>query len=310
VTDTHSATSRTAARRLAGALLVTAMLLAACNGTSGVEPPDGILTPTAPATTPPPDDQPQALDEETAARLYVAWRQTVYALPTTPPESVDATAGDGVVVPDSAAAQWVDQELEQARERGVVVRGDVHAEAIPPVEFADDRATATICSSADVRVTDVASGEPVSDDPVDNAYTRFDVIYRRLGEDWLVEQADRLDERGCVPPSIQAAVAAAWDRFTDAWYERDRQGGGEDIGRLTDVITDEFADILRGLPAREPVAEPPPFTQFELSAASPTTATGRACRSGGVETVEWLLVDGRWRVDFAGQVGQETSPCP
>lgn len=112
-----------------------------------------------------------------------------------------------------------------------------------------------------------------------------------------------------MPPSLHEELTQRWELFTEAWYERDRQGGGPELGRLTEVVTDRFADTLRELPARDPVSDPAPYTNFETVTATRTTATGQACRSGGRETVEWMLVDGRWRVDFAGQEGRDPTPC-
>nr|MBA2558022.1 hypothetical protein [Chloroflexota bacterium] len=54
---------------------------------------------------------------------------------------------------------------------------------------------------------------------------------------------------------------------------------------------------------------PAPFTDFELVAATRRSASGHACRSDGLETIEWKRVEGQWRVDFAGQVGERTTPC-
>lgn len=294
--------------RTSAVVLATALLLAACNGADGIEPSDN-PSPT-PATTDAPDPEPQALDGETAAELYVTWRDAVYGLPPTPPDAVDIEAGgDAIAVPDSEASDWIAQELELARDRGVIVRGRIHAEPISTVEATGDRATVTICSSADVRITDVATGDPVSDEAVDASYTRFDVAYRRIDDAWLVERAESTDENDCVPPSIEQAVTARWEVFTEAWYERDRQGGGAKLGQLTDVATDRFADTLRGLAPRDPVPDPAPFTDFELAAATRRSASGHACRSGGLETIEWKRVEGQWRVDFAGQVGERTTPC-
>jgi hypothetical protein len=308
---THAGSTRAARTRAAGGLLVVAVLLAACTGTTDPQPPPSDSRATTPASRPSPDPAPPTLDEQAATALYLAYRQTVYALAPVPPDRVDvAGAGDAIVVADSQAAEWITEELELARQRGVVVRGDVHAEAIPPVDVADQRATVTICSSAELRITDVATGEPASDEVGDSTYTRFDVTYRRIGQHWLIERAERGDDRDCVPPTIHTAITTRWEQFTEAWYERDRRGGGDDLGQLPAVITDAFADVLRELPPREPVAEPAPFTDFTVTAATRTEATGRACRSGGLETIEWLLLDGQWRVDFAGRVGPERIPCP
>ena len=306
---------RTATARMAGVLMGAALLLAACTGTDNTEPPDNTDPPGNASPDSPSNDaqepDPQTLDDDEAADLYVAWREAVYALPAIDPEAVDTeAAGDGIVVTGSEAADWIAQELQLARDRGVITRGSVHAEAISPVQIADDRATVTICSSADVRITDLATGDTVSDEAIDNSYTRFAASFQQAGDSWLVETADRSDERACVPPSVEGTVTAQWETFTEAWYERDRQGGGEDLGRLTEVVTDDFGSTLRGLPARDPVPDPDPFTDFELVAATPTTATGHACRSGGLQTVEWMLVDGQWQVDFAGREGEESPPCP
>ncbi|HVL52747.1 MAG TPA: hypothetical protein VM344_00635 [Vitreimonas sp.] len=284
------------------------LLLVACNGADGIEP-SSTPSPT-PVETGSPTPDAQSLDDQTAAQLYVTWRKTVYALPPTRPRAVDVdSAGDGIAVPGSEASDWIRQELELALERGVIVRGDVDAEPLSRVTTTGEAATVPICSSAQVRITDVATGDPVGDEKADESYTRFDVTYRRVEQEWLVERAESEDENDCVPPSIEEAVAARWDVFTEAWYERDRQGGGEELGRLTEVVTDRFAQTLRGLAPREPVTDPAEFTNFELVSATRRSVTAQACRSGGLETIEWKLVKGQWRVDFAGQVGQETKPC-
>jgi hypothetical protein len=300
---------RTGTSRTVAVLVGAALLLTGCDGSDNNEPTDN-ATP-APPTTGTPEPDPQTLDGDAAAELYVAWREAVYALPPTEPEAVDLeAAAEKVVVPGSAAANWVTEELRLAGDRGVITRGTVHAEAIAPVQVAGDRATVAICSSTDARITDVATGDPVSDEAIDTTYTRFEADYRRAGDSWLVEGADRSSERACVPPSVEGDITARWETFTEAWYERDRQGGGDDLGRLTEVVTEEFASTLRGLPARDPVPDPDPFTDFELIAATRTTATGHACRSGGLQTIEWMLVDGQWQVDFAGREGEESTPCP
>lgn len=295
--------------RTVGAALGAVLLLAACNGATNAEPPAN-PDPT-PTRTAAPEPDLQTFEDEAATELYVAWRDVVYGLPPTPPEAVDVdTAGEALVVPGSQAADWLTQELELARERGVIVRGDVHAEPVSTVEVTDDRGIVAICSSAEVQFTHVATGEPVTDEAVDDSYTRYDVVYRRVDADWLVERGEPSDNTDCVPPSIEEAVRARWDLFTEAWYERDRQGGGEELGQLTELVTDDFADSLRGLDSRDPVPDPAPFTDFELVTATRTSAAGHACRSGSLQTVQWVLVDGQWRVDFAGREGSEATPCP
>lgn len=296
------------AARMAGVILA-AVLLAACNGEGNVEPP---ANPTpSPVATDAPAPEPPALDEESAVDLYVAWREVVHALPPTQPEAVDVdAAGDAIVVPGSEASDWVTQELKLARDRGVIVRGSVHAEALSNPQVSGDRAAVTICSAADVGFTDVATGDPASDDAFDTSYTPFEAVFRRIDDRWMVEGAEPSNERGCVPPSIDRALRDRWEVFTVAWYERDRQGGGAELGRLAEVVTDRFADTLRGLPARDPVSDPAPFTDFETLAATRSTATGQACRLGGLQTIEWVLVEEEWRIDFAGREGQEPAPCP
>ena len=305
---------RRASLRCWTSVLGAVLLLAACTGADGIERTESPSpTPaTTAASTAASEPIPVTLDEDTATQLYVAWRETVYALPEVQPDAVDIeAAGDGIVVPDSEASEWIVQELELARDRGVVVRGDIHAEPVSAVRADGDRATVSLCSSADVRITDVTTGDPVGNEAVDTSYTRFDVAYERIDDGWLIDKADPAEkERKCVPRSIEEPVTESWAAFTEAWYERDRQGGGDDLGRLTQVVTDEFADTLRGLSSRDPVPEPALYTNFELVAATRTTAEGRACRSGGMETIEWKLVDGQWRVDFAGQIGREPTRCP
>ena len=297
--------------RSVAAVLAAALLLPACNGADGIEPPDSPSPSPTPAATGAPEPDTESLDGRAATELYVTWRQTVYALPPTQPRAVDVdSAGHGIAAPGSQASSWIKQELELARERGVIVRGGIDAESLSTLTTTGKAATLAICSSADVRITDVATGDPVGGEKADDSYNRFDVTYRRIDEEWLVERAEPSDESDCVPPSIEQALASRWDVFTEAWYERDRQGGGKKLGELTKVVTDGFATTLRGLPTRDPVSDPPEFTNFELVSATRRSVTAQACRSGGLETIEWKLVTGEWRVDFAGQVGQEASPCP
>jgi hypothetical protein len=104
----------------------------------------------------------------------------------------------------------------------------------------------------------------------------------------------------------EAAVAA----YAEAWLDLERRGGGPEIGALAEVVTDRFARSLRGFAPHDPVADPPPFTDFDVTKADRTTVTGRACRSNQLQEVEWVLVDGQWRIDFVGQIGQEPTPCP
>ena len=302
---------KTAMARSMAAVLAVALLLPACNGADGIEPPDSPSPRPTPAETGAPEPDTQSLDDQTATELYVTWRKTVYALPPTRPRTVDVdSAGHGIAAPGSQASSWIQQELELARERGVIVRGGIDAEPLSTLTTTGKAATITICSSADVRITDVATGDPVGDEKADDSYNRFDVTYRRIDDEWLVERAEPSDESDCVPPSIEQALASRWDVFTEAWYERDRQGGGKMLGQLTDLVTARFATTLRGLPTRDPVTDPAEFTNFEPVSATRRSATAQACRSGGLETIEWKVVNGQWRVDFAGQIGQETTPCP
>lgn len=303
---------------LAATVLMTAALaLTGCSGSDDADPlvsasPTPVTSsPTSARTSAaPPTPEPPTPDGDAAAERYIDWRDMVYALPPTLPEAVDVDgAGDGVVVPGSEAAAWVSQELQLARDRGVIVRGSTDAEAISPVEIAGDRATVMICSSPDVQVTDVATGEPVSDDLVDTSYSSLIVAYQRIGDDWLVESADLSDDPACVPASVEEPVRASWDAYAEAWLDLERRGGGPEIGPLAEVLTDRFAGSLREFPTHEPVENPPPFTDLEVTGADRTSATGHACRATHLQTIEWVLVDGEWRIDFVGRAGEEAEPC-
>ena len=308
---------RTATTLAAAVFMTAALALTGCSGSDDPDPP-AIASPTLVTSNPTPirssaaprTPEPPTLDGDGAAQLYIDWRDTVYALPPTQPEAVDVDgAGDEVVVPGSEAAAWVIQELQLARERGVIVRGMIDAEAISPVQIAGDRATVMICSSPDVQVTDVATGEPVSDDLVDTSYRSFTVAYQRIGEDWLVDRADPSEDPECVPASIAEPVRASWDAYAQAWLDLERRGGGPEIGPLAEVITDRFASSLREFPPHDPVENPPPFTDFEVTGADRTSVSGHACRSTHLQTIEWVLVEAEWRIDFVGRTGEEAEPC-
>lgn len=299
-------------RRGAAALLSAVLLLAACTGspTSG---PTGEPTndPTTPAPTDPGTEA--GLDEETAARLVVARFDAVYGLPPLPPDEIDVdAAGDGVVAPGSTEAERVEAVLNRAIELGVLDRGDVLAEALaPPQSSGDDDATATLCMSQDISTTDLETGEDAGAPAPPDDWLRIRADYQQVAGRWLIAEITAVEPTDCVPPSIAAATAQAWEIFMTARLDHERRGGGPDIGRMEEVVTERFAETLRGIgPFDPPDVEPPAYTSFEITEATRTTAVGEACRDGELEVVEWELVDGQWRIDFAGQVGEEVTPCP
>jgi hypothetical protein len=295
----------------AALLLSVALLLSSCDSSGPNPDPTGDPTSSAPSASS--SDQSPGLDEATAAQLVIARYDAVHALPPTPSDEVDVqAAGDGVVAPGSTEADRVAGALNQAIELGVLDRGDVLVEALErPSAVGDDAATASLCMSQDLRTTDLETGEEAGAAAPPNDWLRIEADFERVDGTWLVTEIRGADPTACVPPSIEAETGPAWDVFAAARVEHESRGGGPDIGEMESVVTERFAETLRSIgPFDPPAVEPPGYTGFKLTEATRSSAEGWACRDDELETVEWELVSGQWLIDFAGQTGEEASPCP
>jgi hypothetical protein len=300
---------RTAATAPAALLLSAALLLTACDGSEPVPDPTGPPTPPSPTT---PSPSTVGLDAATAEQLVIARYDAVHGLPPTAPGEVDVdSAGEGVVAPGSTEAERVAGTLDQAIELGVLDRGDVLVEALePPTAAGDAAASASLCMSQDFRTTDLETGEETGPAAPPDDWLHIQATFERAGDVWLVAEISAADPVRCIPPSIEAETGQAWDVFAAARVEHESRGGGPDIGELESVVTDRFAETLRGIGPFDPPAETPPgYTDFQLTEATRSNAEAWACRDGELETVEWELVSGQWLIDFAGQAGEEASPC-
>jgi hypothetical protein len=299
----------TVGKRRATLLLAVALLLSACDG-AGTDP-EGTNGPTSPNGNS--ADEQVDLDEAIAAELVVARFDAVYGLPPISPDDVDVdSAGDGAVAPGSTEAERIAGALNQAVELGVLDRGDVLVEALePPQLVGEDGASALLCMSQDIRTTDLETGEELGAPAPPDDWLRIQTVYERVDGAWLVSEITAGDPANCVPPSIVDTTGHAWEVFAAARLDHERRGGGPDIGEMEEVVTDRFAETLRSIgPFEPPASEPPRYTDFLLSQATRSTAEGQACRDGELETVEWQLVSGEWLIDFAGQEGEEATPCP
>jgi hypothetical protein len=302
------------ARTLA-ALVATALLISACNRADNNDPADD-------AAPPPSNDDavnddaanepaPAGLDEDTAADLLVARFEAVYGLPPTPADQLDIdAAGEGIVAPDSREAERIAGVLTQARERGVIDRGDVRAESLEaPTTTGGDQANATLCMSQDVRTTHLDTGEEVAEAPAPpDDWLRVEADYVQVDGQWLISETTAASPAECVPPSIEDAVTESWETFTAAWREWERTGG--DADELVDLVTEDHAAILRSLPSFDPVDDPAPQTDLELHRATRSMVEGDWCRLGKLEEGIWQLVDGAWLVSDAGQFGTEPKEDP
>jgi hypothetical protein len=300
---------RRAATAPVALLLSAALLLAACDSSEPIPDPTAEPTSSAPSTSSP---STVALDAATAVQLVIARYDAVHGLPPTAPGEVDVdSAGEGVVAPGSTEAERVVGALNQAIELGVLDRGDLLVEALePPVAAGDDTATASLCMSQDLRTTDLETGEETGTAPPPDDWLRIQATFERAGDVWLVAEIAAAEPALCIPPSIEEETGRAWDVFAAARVEHESRGGGPDIGKLESVVTDRFAETLRGIGPFDPPAETPPgYTDFQLTEATRSNAVGWACRDGELETVEWELAGGQWLIDFAGQAGEEASPC-
>lgn len=289
-----------------GALLMSLLLaLSACDG-SGTNPdPTGGQTTASPSEM---ADGLAALDEATAAQLIIARYDAVHGLPPTPPDQIDVdSAGDGVVAPGSTEAERVAGTLNQAIEFGVLDRGDVLVEALePPAANGEDGATASLCMSQNIRATDLETGEPTGAPAPPDGWLPIEASYERIDGEWLLAMIQGTDPASaCVPPSIASELSDVWGAFTDAWRAWGRQGG--DVpDEVLELATERYAGILRDAGAIEPAEDEPDFAEFTATAATRTDATAQACLQDRAQTVEWMLVDGRWLIDI---VRQEEASC-
>jgi hypothetical protein len=304
-----------ATTRTLAALAAAALLISACNDTDNNDPADD-------ATPPPSNDDaanddavnepdPVGLDEDIAASLLVARFEAVYGLPPTPADQLDIdAAGEGIVAPDSLEAERLAGVLTQARERGVIDRGDVRAEALEaPATTGDDEARATLCMSQDVRTTQLDTGEEVSEAPAPpDVWLRVEANYVQLDGQWLISETAAATPAECVPTSIEDAVTESWETFTAAWREWERTGG--DADELVDLVTEDHAAILQSLPSFNPVDDPAPQTDLVLHRATRSRVEADWCRLGKLEEGIWQLVDGVWLVSDAGQFGTEPKEDP
>lgn len=299
-----------ATTRVLAALLATAIVLTACTGTEDPDPTDD-ATPAPSNGDEANEPDPVELDAETAAELVVARFEAVYGLPPTPADELDIdAAGEGTVARGSREAERIASVLNQARERGVIDRGDVRAEALSaPSTTGSDRARATLCMSQDVRTTHLDSGEEVPEAPTPpDDWLRVEADFERADDEWLVSEITAASPAECVPPSIENAVTESWETFTAAWREWERTGG--DVDQLVDLVTEDHAELLRSFPRFDPVDDPAPQTDLQLRRATRTSVEGDWCRLGKLEEGVWQLVDGTWLVSDAGQFGTEPKEDP
>lgn len=300
---TTSTVSRTALLLAAGALLATG-----CTD-SGADPgPAGSPTTSEPTTGVTPN--PGKFDEQTAAALVTARFDAVYGLPpTTSPDRVDVeAAGDGIVVPGSPEADRLSAALNQAIETATIPRGDVLVETLAPPESTGEQATATLCMSQDIRTTELETGEETGAPAPPDDWLRIEAEYQRVDSAWLIVDIAAAEPANCVPPSIDAEVAASWETFTAAWREWERTGG--DVSALLPLVTDDHAEILEGFPSFDPVESPGMQTDLQLHHATRTRVEGDWCRNGRLEEGVWQLVDGQWLVSDAGTFGTEPKEDP
>lgn len=291
------------------ALAVTVLLVSACTGTDNADPTNE-ATPSPSNGSDANDADTMELDEEAAAALLVARFEAVYGLPPTPADQLDTDGvGEGAVAPDSREAERIAGVLAQARERGVIDRGDVRAEALAAPTTTGDEARATLCMSQDVRTTQLDTGEEVDEAPTPpDDWLGVEADYVRVDDQWLISEITAASPPECVPPSIESGVTESWEAFTGAWREWERTGG--DVEELVDLVTEEHAATLRELEGFEPVDDPAPQSDLRLYRATRTQVEGDWCRLGKLEEGIWQLVDDEWLVSDAGQFGTEPKEDP
>ena len=309
---THPAAVHTrtgAAARAAALALIVSLGAAGCS--DGASPGDPVGTPTSTPTPSASATTTELPDGATAADLVADRFAAVHGLPPTSADELDvpAVVAD-VTAAGSPEAERVTGVLEQAVERGVLDRGDVRVEALDAPEASDDGAQATLCMSQDVRTTELETGEDTGAPAPPTDWLRIVAEFIRQDGSWALSDITAAEPADCIPPSIQEATAEAWEVFAEARVDHEARGGGPDIGDMSTVVTDRFAETLQSIgPFEPPTAAPPPYQEHELETATRTTAIGRACRDGQVETVEWQLAEGQWLIDFAGQDGEEATAC-
>ena len=313
---TPTVTFHTAVRTRAGAAVRTAALaLIVSLGTTGctdtANPDDPIGTPTSTSTPSESATAAETLDGATAADRVADRFAAVHGLPPTASDEIDvAGVVADVAAPGSPEAERVTGVLEQAIERGVLDRGDVRVEALDDPHPSGDGLQVTLCMSQDIRTTELESGEDTGAPAPPTDWLRVRAEFVQQDGSWLLSDITAAEPADCIPPSIQEATSEAWEVFAAARVAHEARGGGPDIGDMSTVVTDRFAETLQSIgPFEPPTAAPPPYQEHQLESARRTAAVGRACRDGQVEMVEWVLVDGRWVIDFAGQEGEEATAC-
>lgn len=325
--------------RTGAAVVTAALLLAACDGDNGLVE-NG--TPTPPTENETEEPAAPALDEDTAVALLTGWFDTVHGLPPTDPDDVVVDgAGEGIVIRDSPADDWITVNLTQAVDLGVIDRGDVVVEVIEVFqETRANSARALACASQDVEPTDLATGDPAGppDAPRLDDYVRLEATYQLVDGQWLLASATGVEPQDCVPPSIEAAVTANWEAFIDAVIEWGRRGApGDDIGELADLTTGGRQEAHRSSPGLDPGARSEREGldhDLQLHRATRTRVEGEWCfdparnaeaglyEADGTftpmteltgrryERAEWELVDGAWLLSEQESLGPDHPGAP
>lgn len=316
--------------RGSGAFLAVVVFLGACNsGGSGddPQPPDPPV-----ATDGGGDGEVPVLDDETAIDRYIALQHAIIQLSPVDPADIDiASAGLGIVVEDSPAAEFLADRLAIIAETGSGPSGEVvDAEVVRPAAAdGSEQRSVELCALQETEPVDIATGEPAQGLPETiSTYRRIEVVYRLVEGHWLVEDLPALRDdtspENCVPPSIAEEVETNWrahDEAVQAWV--DSSFALDERAALEALVTDARWEQIMETEPIEPTGRVRGDIAYdlELLRATRTEVAGEWCLDGDRDPDAMTIIDGdlvkdemravsrgRWQLQDDGWRLAETDP--
>lgn len=281
------------------AIGAVAVLLGACSPTTaGNDPKPSSSTPTTDGA----GDGEVALDAEMAVAQYTALQHAIIQLAPTDPADIDVEgAGEGIVVDGSPADEFLTDRLSIIAETGSGPSGQVvDAEVVRPADNGAEQQSVGLCALQETEPVDIATGEPAEGVPETTPrYTRFEVVYRHVDGEWLIEDLPALRSEDpppdCVPPSIAQEIETNWeahDEAVQAWvdssFRLDERAALEPL--VTDVRWQQIVETEPIEPTgrvRGDIAYDP-----QLVRATRTEVTGEWCLDGNRDPDAVTIIDG------------------
>ena len=276
-------------RFLAG-LCAAAILAGACTSNDN----NGDVAPPPPPPTTEDNDSGgedlASLDEETAVGRYVALQHAIIQLAPIDPGDIDVDgAGAGIVADGSPAAQFLADRLTTMVETGTGPSGEIVDAEILELRDAGEQASAELCMLQETEPVDLTTGALADGAPEqpEARYLRIEVTYTYLDDVWLIDELPDLDGAGrlddCVPPSIEQAVQANWERYVEAlagWI--DASFAVEAREPLEPLVTEQHWQQIEATEPEEPTGwiQGDIAYDLELLSATRTEVVGEWCLDG------------------------------